>query len=98
MCGCRAKAGNSGTGSSKYAVSATSTTTYQNVSPSIITNASTTLTLVIGVPPLYRSFVPKKYSTGSGTSIKLYQNVHVTMDSRLATYLVEVANGQVVTV
>lgn len=97
MCGCRAKSSGS-SGASRYAVSATSTNTTQQVSSTTITNASTTLTLVIGVSPLYRSFIPKKYSTGGGTSIKLYLNDNVSLDSRLAQYLIDVSNGQVVAV
>ena len=98
MCGCRAKSGGGSAVAQKgYAVSPTapSTKTYTSTT---VSNVSTTLTLVIGVQPLYRTFIPAKYRTGGGNAIKLYQGEHVVLDGRLASYLLTVSNGQVATV
>ena len=98
MCGCRAKSGGGSAVAQKgYAVSPTAPSA-KTYSSTTVSNVSTTLTLVIGVQPLYRSFIPAKYRTGGGAAIKLYQGEHVTLDGRLATYLLTVSNGQVAAV
>ena len=98
MCGCRARAGGGSAVATKgYAVSPTTSSSI-TVSSVTVANVSTTLSLVIGVQPVYRSFIPAKYRTGGGTAIRLAQNDPVVLDGRLATYLINIANGQVATV
>jgi hypothetical protein len=95
MCGCRAKSGGGSASASRgYAVSATTPLTVATTSTTIA-NVSQSLTLVLAVQPIYRTFIPAKYRTGGGTAIKLHQNERVSLDSRLATHLISISSGQV---
>ena len=96
MCGCRAKSGGGSAVAQKgYAVSPTAPSA-KTYSSTTVSNVSPRLMLVLSVQPLYRSFIPAKYRTGGGAAIKLYQGEPVVLDDRLATYLINVSNGEIV--